>query len=269
MNIIILSDYFKNSGLGNYLRSQYLYSYLKKKKQISIDFHILSNTKKNDKKYNIIIFDLPIYNYDIKSIVSKFAKKKFKIIALDYIFKYKIDCNISIYKKSNFAKKNFVGLEYSIIRKEFINKKIKINKNLFFISIGSSDILNIKKKIKKVFSKHFSTIFTNSNLKKKKNFSSQENYIKKMASCKMAASNGGTTMLELLFLKKTVFVYPQNHFELKFSKYVKKKGFPIFINKFNINKKEIFDNKNKKNLLIDQFGVDRICNIIRAYLNNN
>ena len=35
----------------------------------------LSNTKKNDKKYNIIIFDLPIYNYDIKSIVSKFAKK--------------------------------------------------------------------------------------------------------------------------------------------------------------------------------------------------
>ena len=42
-----------------------------------------------------------------------------------------------------------------------------------------------------------------------------------MMSCKMAASNGGTTLLELLFLK-IVFVYPQNKHELNFSKYLKK-----------------------------------------------
>ena len=44
-------------------------------------------------------------------------------------------------------------------------------------------------------------------LKIKKN--DQKDYIKKMITCEMAASNGGTTLLELLYLK-VVFVYPQN-----------------------------------------------------------
>ena len=31
MNAIVITDYFKNSGLGNYLRSYYLYKFIKKK----------------------------------------------------------------------------------------------------------------------------------------------------------------------------------------------------------------------------------------------
>ena len=55
--------------------------------------------------------------------------------------------------------KTFVGLEYSIIRNEFLNKKFNLNKDLFFISIGSSDIKNIKNKIKQLFLPYFKNCF--------------------------------------------------------------------------------------------------------------
>ena len=90
-----------------------------------------------------------------------------------------------------------------------------------------------------------------------------------MVSCEMAASNAGTTLLELLYLKKVVFVYPQNRPELNFSKYLKKKGYNIFINNFKINKKIILKNKNRiqANRQIDEFGIKRISDIIFNYKN--
>ena len=90
-----------------------------------------------------------------------------------------------------------------------------------------------------------------------------------MITCEMAASNGGTTLLELLYLKKVVFVYPQNRTELNFSKYLKKKGYNIFINNFRIDKKKIKKNINKiqANRQIDEFGIERISKIILNYKN--
>ena len=112
--------------------------------------------------------DLPSYKYDISKILKNYCKQNSKIIALDYTFKNKIDCNIAIFKKNKFALKNYIGLKYSIIRKEFFNSKIKKNKDLFFISIGSSDIKNIKNKIKNIFLPYFKNIFLNENFKNKK-----------------------------------------------------------------------------------------------------
>ena len=40
-----------------------------------------------------------------------------------------------------------------------------------------------------------------------------------MKKCSLGISNGGTTMLELIYLRKIVFVYPQNE---------KKKNLQIF-----------------------------------------
>ena len=218
----------------------------------------------------MIILDLPNYQYKISQIIKRFSQKKFKIIALDYNLKHKIDCNISIFKKNNLAKKNYLGLKYTIIRKEFVKKKLNQNKDLFFISIGSSDIKNIKEKIKNVFFPYFKNVFVNNNFKnnKKKNIN-QRKYLNKMMHCKMAASNGGTTLLELLFLKKIVFAYPQNRLELNFSKYLKNKGFIISINDFYINKSKIlkFQKRIQHNREIDEFGTDRISKIILSYVN--
>lgn len=266
-DILIITDYSKESGLGNYIRSKYIFKILKQKKKLNVNFLIYSKMQKKTKKYDILVIDLPGNKYNLDKIISKFSKKNTKVIGLDYAFKKKIDCNIALFLKSNYAKKNYVDLKYCIIRKEFTKNLITKNNKLFFISIGSSDIKNISKKLKKVFSKFFKDIFMSSKINNLDYFVNQKIFIKKMTTCSLAASNGGTTLLELLYLEKIVFVYPQNNLELKFSNFLRKKGFIIFINKYSINHKIISNAKksiqNKK--LIDNLGANRIIDIIMKY----
>tara|TARA_Y100000389_G_scaffold202984_1_gene249988 strand:- start:1070 stop:1888 length:819 start_codon:yes stop_codon:yes gene_type:complete len=271
VKIIFITDYFNKSGLGNYIRSRYLYKIIKKNKKYKVDFCILSKLKKKNNKYDAIILDLPNRNYNISSIIKKFSNPKAKIIGLDYNFKTKIDCNIGIFLKNKFANKNYIGVQYSLIRKEIYKyKKIKKNKDLFFISIGSSDVKNLRNKISNLFNFYFKNIYVSSIIKANKNNKDQNKYLMSMASCNLAASNGGTTLMELLFLNKIVFVYPQNILELKFSNYLKKLGFKIFINKFFVTKKMIdkLSKNRQKHGLIDQFGVNRISKIIFSSINN-
>ena len=265
MKILFITDYFKKSGLGNYLRSKYIFNFVKKNKKYKVDFCILSNLNKTNSKYDLIVLDLPQKNYGISSIIKKFSNPKAIIIGLDYNFKTRIDYNIGIFLKSKNVIKNYISIKYCIIRKEiFKYKKYKTNKNSFFVSIGSSDIKNLRKEISNSFSFYFSNIFVSPVIKINQENTEQEKYLMNMATCKLAATNGGTTLMELLFLKKIVFVYPQNILELKFSNYLRKQGYKIFINKFIINDKIIDQSKTKKqkNRLIDQFGVNRISKII-------
>ena len=66
--------------------------------------------------------------------------------------------------------------------------------------------------------------------------------------------------------KFTYHVFQDNNktLELKFTKYLRKQGYKIFINKFIINNKTIDKLRTQKqnNGLIDQFGVNRISKII-------
>lgn len=242
-NILIITDYKKNSGLGNYIRSKYIFKILKKKKNLNVDLFVHSKSNKIFTKYDILVFDLPDLKYNLNKLIRKFSKKNTKVIGLDYNYKYKIDCNIGLFSKSNFVKKNYVNLKYCVIRKEFSKYQTKINNQTFFISIGSSDIKNVSNNLTKIFSRFYKKIFTSSKIKNLNNSINQKLFLKKMASCDLAASNGGTTLLELLYLKKIVFVYPQNNLELKFSKFLKEKGFIIFINKYRINDKIILNAK--------------------------
>lgn len=265
-NILILTDYKKNSGLGNYIRSKYIFQILKKKK-LNVDFLVYSKSNKTFTKYDILVLDLPDLKYNLNFLIKKFSKKNTKVIGLDYNFKNKIDCNIGLFSKSNFVKKNYVNLKYCVIRKEFSKLKIKKNNQTFLISIGSSDIKNVRNKLKKIFFKFYKNVFISPKIKILNNSIKQRIFLKKMASCDLAASNGGTTLLELLYLKKIVFVYPQNNLELKFSKFLKKKGFIIFINKYRINNKIISNAKKniQKKETIDNLGAERIADIIIKY----
>jgi spore coat polysaccharide biosynthesis predicted glycosyltransferase SpsG len=268
MKIVFVTDYFKKSGLGNYLRSKYIYDFLKKK-NYKVDFVILSKKFNKEKIYDLILLDLPNKYYNIRSIIKNFSKPGTKVIGLDYNLKTKIDYNISIFLKSKYATKNYIGLKYAIIRKEILNNKTEINKDLFFISIGSSDIKNIRKKILNLFKPFFSDLFVSEKLRIKNNYIRQKKYLKSMTSCILAASNSGTTLLELLFLKKIVFTYPQNILELKFAHFLKKNGYKIFINKFDITKKNIIKlvGFKQNNRLIDQHGANRISTIISDIYN--
>lgn len=136
LKIAIVTDVYKGSGLGNYYRSKELYFFFRKKK-FKTDFFLYSKFLKNKNFYQIIIIDLPLKTYNL-NFLSNFQKSL--IFSLDHNQKYIVDANISIFKKSYYARKNFINLKYSIIRKEFQIYKPDFDNNLLFICIGSSDL---------------------------------------------------------------------------------------------------------------------------------
>ena len=268
ITVNILTDNTKKFGLGNFIRSQSLFHELRKRKDLRVNFFVYSKLEK--KQYSdILIIDLPKKNYSEKKILKYFSVNK--KISLDNSQKWPVDINISIFKKSKFAKRNLVSLKYAIIRKE-LQKITKSKKNLFYISIGSNDLKNKKHKIKKIFQNYFPVLKNSVNISIK-NLKKNTNklHLKNMRECELAASNGGTTLLELLFQKKIVFVYPQNHEENNFAKFLKKIGHIIFINKFNISKKFIegVRKKKQKKFIIDNKGLGRISNVIENTLKFN
>ena len=155
LKIAIVTDVYKGSGLGNYYRSRELYFFFKKKR-IRTDFFLYSKFLNNKSFYQIIIIDLPLKTYNL-NFLSNFYKSL--VFSLDHNQKYIVDANISIFKKSFYARKNFVDLKYSIIRKEFQNYKANFDQDLLFISIGSSDLkkkkTSSKKKLFKIFQESF------------------------------------------------------------------------------------------------------------------
>lgn len=261
LKIAVVTDVYKGSGLGNYLRSRELFFFLKEKK-LSVNFFLYLKFLSNKNSYDIIIIDLPLKAYNLK-FLSKYSNSL--LVSLDHYQKYKVDANISIFKKSSYAKKNFVNLKYSIIRGEFKNYKASLLENLLFISIGSSDIKNKRIFLKKKYSKFFKKIFLSEIISRKldKSYNNQKNFILNMKNCLLGISNAGTTLLELIYFKKIVIVYPQNSSEKKFAFFLKRNGFKIFINPIKVNYnflKKILNYKQKQRV-IDDRGVYRIWSI--------
>jgi len=267
LRVAIVSDVFRGSGLGNYHRSRELFFFLKKKK-LKTDFFLYNKFLSSKNFYNVIIIDLPLRSYNL-DILSKYRNSF--ILSLDHNQKYKVDANISIFKKSSYAIKNFVNLKYSIIRREFKKYEASFNRNLLFISIGSSDIRNKRFYLKKKYSKYFKKVFLSETTTKKlvRKYNNQKKFISNMKNCLLGISNGGTTLLELIYFKKIVIVYPQNSSEKKFAYFLKRKGFKIFINPRKIDRnflKKILNYKQKQRA-IDDKGVYRIWNVIYKLYN--
>lgn len=262
--INFITDSKNKFGLGNYIRIKNLYNFFKKKnKKYKLVFTDLSQNK-NFVLSDIIVFDLPKAKYSFFKLKRFFFKTHTKIFSLDHSQPWKVDYNISIFKKNIKAKKNFVSLKYVIIAPKLQKTRSNSKENKIFISIGSRDLKNIKPKLVKVFKGLFEKIYVTKRLDIKKNSAQNFNYCKNLSNCSISASNGGTTMLELLYHRKIIFVYPQNSDELSFSNYIKKKGFRILINEFSINKKLIDKLKllKQKKLVIDNKGIHRIKKII-------
>ena len=260
LKLAIVTDYFSGSGLGNYLRSREIYNVSLK---LNFDSKLFKYDEfiKNKKFYDVILLDLPLFDY------TKNLKKNFKnslIISLDHYNKFFVDANIALFKKTKYAKYNFLNLKYAVIRNEF-KKKRGINLDTILISIGSSDILNKTKILKKNFSPYFKKVlFTEKYMKKEFKKNRNQLFLKLIEKCKVVAVNGGTTMMEMIYLNKLVFVYPQNKFERSFAKYLKLKKFSIFINP-KINRAFIQSLKfiKQNNTCFDKLGANRILLLIK------
>ena len=258
MKVLLVTSLEINKGIGNYLRSFQLFKFFKKKK-VEVDFFLYKNLKNVHYNYDIIFLDLPRGKFNL-SYLNNFKKKNTKIIALDYTQKFQIDLNISLFRKSNYSKKNLISYKYAVISneiKKILNKKK--NKN-FFITLGSSDIKNLSYKIKKKGYSVFKSVYLN----KKSIFNIKNNnkiYFRMLSKHYNVACNGGTTLLEMIFLKKNIFAFPQNKDELDFCYYLKKRGFDFDINNYNLIK--IKKNLKIKYKNLDSFGISRIFRIIK------
>ena len=195
LKLAIVTDYFSGSGLGNFLRSREIYK-VSLKYNFDTNFFKYSEFIKDKNFYDIILLDLPLgkYNKNFK----KFYKKSL-IISLDHYNKFFVDTNIALFKKTKFAKKNFVNLKYAVIRNEF-KKNTKSRLDTILISIGSSDILNKKNILKKKFSKYFKKILLVAKYKKNDLKKNNTKFLKLVSDSKFVAVNGGTTMLEMIYL---------------------------------------------------------------------
>ncbi len=264
--ILIISDRFKNSGNGNYLRSNNLYKFLKK---YLICKFLLFNKSKNISidQHDLILLDLPYKNYNLNYL----RKYKGIIVSLDHHLKFDVHLNISLFNKSNYAQKNLCSLKYAIIREDVKRDKNKLIKNSIFIGIGSSDIKNLRFKVYEKVKYIFDEIYISKTFNHKNRFSRFENknFIKNMKSCDLAITNGGTTMLELIYLNKMIIALPQTELEKKFIKHVKK-SYKIYsgIHWLKNNKiKKIIKQKQKKGL-IDGNGCSNIMIEIKNLLKN-
>jgi spore coat polysaccharide biosynthesis predicted glycosyltransferase SpsG len=262
--ILIITDRFLNSGNGNFLRSYYLNKYLNK---FFISEIILFNKSKRLQfnQFDLILLDLPYKEYDLSHI------KEFNniIVSLDHHIKFDVHLNISLFTKSSYAKKNLCDLKYTIIRDEIKKEKRKTIKNSIFMCIGSSDIKNQRHKVFNKLKKNFTKIYVSKifNHKNKISKLNNDDFIKNMKECNLAITNGGTTMLELIYLNKMIISLPQTQLEKRFIKYVKK-SYKIYsgLDKLDNNKiKKIINHKQKRGP-IDGNGLKNIMQEIKNLL---
>tara|TARA_Y100000389_G_scaffold118100_1_gene115254 strand:+ start:471 stop:1307 length:837 start_codon:yes stop_codon:yes gene_type:complete len=262
--ILIITDRFYNSGNGNFLRSYNLNKFLNK--FFICEIILFNKSKKLTlNKYDLIILDLPNKEYNL-SHLDKFENIK---VGLDHHLKFNIHLNISLFNKSNYAKRNLCNLKYTIIRDEIKNDKKNKVKNSIFICIGSSDIKNLRykvfSKLKKNFTKiYVSKIFTHKNKISKLN---NDDFIRNMKKCNLGITNGGTTMLELIYLNKIIVSLPQTKLEQRFIKYVNK-SYKIYsgLDKLKHNKIIKIINQKQKKGPIDGNGPKYIMQEIKKLL---
>ena len=92
---------------------------------------------------------------------------------------------------------------------------------------------------------------------------------KRMSTCGWAVTNGGGSMMEMMYLGKAVHVIPQTSAERHFAEFILKEGGILGIGKNELkvpNLGEIECVGRRARELIDGNGVDRIIRIIQKYL---
>lgn len=283
MNLKIITAANKNIGFGHLRRMKTLaHSLLKHGYNLDVelieseginvkDFFNFSETK--NEKPDCVIFD---HHHGLDQFIKDYKNKNIKTIALDYFSNNEnADLTINIFEHykpipSGFRK---TGFEYVMLREDLIPHKNK-TKDLDYvlIIIGGADIKGESLEIAQSVSKMgYKVKLVYGPLVEKKNlnlnnvevYSCPENLVELMANCKFAISNAGSTLFELTFLKKPVWVVPQSEFEQNIANYFFKNNWILGIgNKIDLNHNNIsFDH-----FPITEFGAENIVKEIKGIL---
>ncbi len=262
--------------MGHYIRCLEIKNELIKR-GYNVILTIMSE-EKLEKKSQMYIIDLP---YDMTQYIENFSKAGAKVLTLEYFDTSAIpDLNISVLDfpagMSSASNISF-GLNYIIIRNQIRNLDNKnTNNNYGHIMLGgalTSELLNeIYLKIKnlntpiKVIINEYQNIekINNENIEILVNPDELPNL---MNGCSWCVTNGGITMLEMIYLDKNIFVYPQTQIEKRLAEIMLKNKLilsidPPFINNSNFS----LQPKLKKNVIFDGLGSKKIADKIDLLL---
>ncbi len=201
------------------------------------------------KKINIVVKDIYSLSFKWEQKISNLA---FLVVIGDYN-NIKHYCNIyinyhyNLFKKNNYKNlkkktcKKLIGPKYSIIKDLRFKKKINFKDKTISFYMGGADknmfMLKLTNIFKKIDYKDFKKIFLlNSNHLKNKNLmknlsrmknvkvlkNKTQNFHQLINSSNLCISAAGQTMLEQLSLKKNCLIFPQNDFQKKIIKLLKK-----------------------------------------------
>jgi spore coat polysaccharide biosynthesis predicted glycosyltransferase SpsG len=285
-NICILTDGGGKYGFGHLRRSLTLYDAFKFE-----DFQVtlipqsdaarmlvpISQHKKIP--VDAYILDVP---YPADDLISGLRSQNAQIIALDYFGKANPDLTISVFEHHDQIPPGYrvSGLQYAIIRPELLKMDIATSSNSVLVMIGGSDILSMGTKVALelvamgyevdlIQGPAVAEPYQDLREKKIKVWESPKNLPRLMQACSWAVANGGTSMLELLAMKKAVFVVPQTEAENQFASLLYQSEGVLGIgseNLFSPTLEKKTEVAIRAGQLVDGLGIARIIKLVRNLL---
>tara|TARA_Y100001980_G_C14555302_1_gene343550 strand:+ start:2327 stop:3187 length:861 start_codon:yes stop_codon:yes gene_type:complete len=274
--INIFTDSGLKFGIGHLIRCQEIKDELLRNninvkffdKTINYKYHL-------NHKCDLAFIDLP---YDMTPHINFWHNKGSKVVTLEYFDNTaQPDLNISVLdfpekiKNTNYQ---ISGLDFIIIRSKIRRVQTTYHGGYGLVMMGGG--LNELLKINKLINSNYQIKiivgpYTNptESVKSRKNFEvlkNPKNLPEIMSGCDWCITNGGITMLEMIYYKKLIFSYPKNANERILSEVMLESG---LINSINSNKIKIHKNDYylpKINYLFDGLGAQRIVEKIKSKL---
>jgi spore coat polysaccharide biosynthesis predicted glycosyltransferase SpsG len=265
------------SGKGHYMRQTALKQYLSKK---DIDLEILTGKLediskiKSEINQSIILIDLPgARQSDIDLNALNFETK----ICFDWSSRQLPDINVVVAKWNDsefqFKKKIYSGFDY-IMTSEDLFDFTPIKKNYCLVTVGGfldeASLNLVKGQLKFTYSGD--TLLVNSgNLTDMKSGKvlmknlSRQLYTKLFAEAELLITNGGTTLVEGLLLKKDIIVVPKNKYEYSFTRHLIQHYSVLDMWQF-ANNFPYIEILNNEKIVLDGCGAKRVGEIIRQHV---
>ncbi len=272
----IFTEKSKKIGYGHFNRSEILFKYLVGK-NIDIQFIDLSSFENNLNHISgeIYLIDTPSFADKIIEIAHR---KSIISISFDHFGNRIPDYNIVIFPHSK-PKANlstFIGFKHVVFNERILSLNSDISvKDYILICLGGADVnkqsLEIAKnlcqyhyKVKVVLGPLAQINPENSNFEV---FHNPANFFELISKAKHIICNGGNTLFECVYLKKSVFVFPQSTLEETIAHELHSKGLVVGYSKKEFNTNHFIKSMDRKvsfqNNVFDSLGKERILNILK------
>ena len=225
----------------------------------------------------LVVIDLP---YDIISHVSHARSCGIRTVALDYFGAAEPDLTISVLEHRNPLPpgKRVSGLRYAMIRKDIIGQRPAAIGLGALICIGGADLIGKGPEIASQLAGlgEKTTLVVGPYARPPAAAISGVEFLRapsdlpsRMARCRWAVTNGGTTMMEMMCLGKPVHVVPQTADEERLAKHIALQGGLLGVGIDSLRVPTAADMASSASCaasLIDGQGIDRIARAIEGLL---